>query len=82
MEICSRELWRSERLSKAVRLAAEILDMDRAQLEALIRSVEDVRGVLVVRWLHPMTASQARAFRIAWKQCGESEDKTEHLVSA
>lgn len=81
MEIKTQEQWRNERLQKAVRLAAEILDMDRQQIAALIESVEDVRGRLVVRWNHTMSRSQVRAFGIAWKRCGEDAENTEHVVS-
>lgn len=81
MLIREKEEWRTLRLQKAVRIASSILNMDQRQLEALIQEVEDVKGVLVVRWLHPMTDAQKRAFGTAWELCGEKAGNTDHIVS-
>lgn len=80
MEIQTREQWRADRLNKAFGIAAKVLDMDDAQLKALIHSLQDVNGHLVVSWRHPMSNSQARAFRVAWGLCGESEQNTSNRV--
>ena len=81
MEITAREQWRIERIRKAVGIAGSILDMDDAQLASLIREIDDIQGLLVVRWLHPMTSTQIRAFGVAWELCGESQERTQHVVS-
>ena len=79
--IHSHDQWRRERLQKVTRIASAILNLDEAQLAHLIREIEDHKGRLIVRWLHPMTDAQVRAFSTAWEMCGESADSTEHIVS-
>jgi membrane protein involved in colicin uptake len=81
MEILAKEKWRIERIEKAARLAAQILDMDAAQLSALVKSVDDIHGHLQVRWKHPMTGTQVRAFSLAWSMCGEPAENVDHRVS-
>lgn len=80
MEIRSSEQWRTERIEKAFKIVATILDMDEAQLAVLIHSMEDFQGKLQVFWHHPMTDKQCRAFDTAWKLCGEKEGETTHRV--
>lgn len=81
MEILAREQWRIERIRKAVAIAAKVIDVDDAQLAALVHEIDDIQGLLVVRWRHPMTDTQTRAFRLAWELCGESQERTQHVVS-
>lgn len=80
MNITTQEQWRVERIKKAVRLASKILDMDEAQLKTLLHSVNDHMGRLQVFWKHPMSNSQARAFKVAWGMCGEAEESVDNRV--
>lgn len=80
MEFKTREQWRTERLKKVLRIAGSILDMDEAQMRALIHDIDDIQGHLQVFWNHPMTATQSRAFATAWELCGEDPQNTSHRV--
>ena len=80
MEIKAREQWRIDRIKKAFRIACNVLDMDEAQLSALIHDIDDIQGHLQVFWNHPMTATQTRAFSTAWGLCGEKPENTSHRV--
>lgn len=81
MEILAREQWRVERIKKAASIAATILSLDDAQLKALVHEIDDIQGLLVVRWRHPMTSAQTAAFGKAWELCGEARGNTQHVVS-
>ena len=80
MEIRNREQWRAERVEKAFKIVATIIDMDEAQLRALLYSLEDIQGHLKVNWRHPMTSTQCKAFDTAWALCGEKDQTTSHHV--
>lgn len=80
MEIKSAEKWRIERMEKAFKIVATILNLDEAQLRHLIYSIEDFHGNLQVFWHHPMTNAQCNAFDTAWRLCGEKDGETTHRV--
>lgn len=80
MQIVGKEQWRVERIKKAIRIAGSILDMDEAQLAALIHDIQDIQGHLQVFWKHPMSNTQVRAFATAWELCGEKPEDIAHRV--
>lgn len=65
------ELWRIQRLQKAVKIARAILSLSQDQLSALVYKVHDEKGTLNVWFLHDWTIPQSLAFQRAWELCGE-----------
>lgn len=77
----TKDQWRVDRLKKAVRIAATVLDLEKEQLELLLSEATDMQGKLCLRWKHPPSNTLARAFRVAWGMCGENENNVEHIVA-
>ena len=77
----TKDQWRVDRLKKAVRIAAKVIDLEVEQLELLLIEALDAQGTLTLRWKHPPSNTLTRSFRVAWGMCGESEEKVEHVVS-
>lgn len=65
-------LWRVERLQKLVRIVSTMTGLSQEQLGALIDSITDHKGELIVHWKHGDCSDRMRlAFRDAWNVCGE-----------
>jgi hypothetical protein len=65
--------WRVERLEKLVRVVSAMTGLSAAQLEALIDTICDQKGELIVQWKHEGCSDRMRlAFRDAWNVCGET----------
>lgn len=77
----TKDQWRVDRLKKAVKIAAKVLDLEIEQLELLLKEAMDSQGKLCLRWKHPPSNTLERAFRVAWSMCGEDENNVQHVVS-
>lgn len=65
--------WRVDRLEKLVRIVCKITGLTREQLGALIDSIHDHKGELLVHWKHQgCSARMQLAFKDAWSECGEN----------
>jgi len=70
---------RMHRLKKVVCYVCKLLDIKEQQLELLVESIYDNKGVLYVCWhkCEP-TDKQKSAFGTAWQLCLEEHDRVAH----
>jgi hypothetical protein len=72
-----QEAFRNERLIKCARLTSLMLGVTEQQLGALIQTLYDRKGTLMVQWFHKPSGKGQLAVDEAWRECKES--KTLHF---